>query len=87
MCRKTVQGAYRAGALAYHVRRAGKDETMREITMHTHARQLWQALGPKAIAEAAQKATKFEQKHDQSQAGYWRRVEAILVQMRGPHQP
>ena len=60
---------------------------MQENSMHTHARQLWRALGQKAIAEAAQKASKFEKKNESESAEYWRRVEAVLMQMRGPHQP
>jgi hypothetical protein len=60
---------------------------MQESEVHVYARQLWKARGPKAIAEAAHKAVEFEGKSDGAQAAHWRRIEAILMQIRGPHQP
>ena len=48
------------------------------------ARHLFETLGPKAIAEAAQKAASFEKAGDETQAKTWRRVEAMLWEMRGP---
>jgi hypothetical protein len=59
---------------------------MQESQIHVYARELWKAQGPKAIAEAAHKAAEFEKKSDREQADRWRRIEAILMQMRGPHQ-
>lgn len=59
---------------------------MQESEDHVYARQLWKARGPKAIAEAAHHAAEFEQKHDRAQAEHWRRIEAILMQIRGPRQ-
>ena len=59
---------------------------MQETDIHVHARELWKARGPKAIAEAAHKAAEFEKTSDREQAHRWRRIEAILMQMRGPHQ-
>ena len=59
---------------------------MPEAELHDRARQLWDLHGPKAIAEAAQKANAFETKGENEQAQYWRRIEAMLLQMRGPHQ-
>ena len=59
---------------------------MQESDIHVYARELWKARGQKAIAEAAHKATEFEMKSDREQADRWRRIEAILMQMRGPHQ-
>jgi hypothetical protein len=59
---------------------------MQENSMHVYARELWKMQGQKAIAEAAHNAAKFEKKSDSEQAAYWRRIEAILMQMRGPHQ-
>jgi hypothetical protein len=50
------------------------------------ARQLLEAHGSKAIAEAAQRAAAFEKAHDKEQAHTWRRVESALVAMRGPRQ-
>jgi hypothetical protein len=66
--------------------RAKEDESMQESSIHVYARELWKARGLKAIAEAAQKATGFEDKSDAVQAKYWRRVEEILMEMRGPRQ-
>ncbi|MGO9543943.1 MAG: hypothetical protein ACLPPF_04015 [Rhodomicrobium sp.] len=54
--------------------------------VHVYARLLWNARGPKAIAEAAHNAAEFEKKRDANKAHYWRRVEAILMEMRGPRQ-
>jgi hypothetical protein len=50
------------------------------------ARHLFEAHGAKAIAEAAQKAVSFEKAGDDEQARTWRRVEAALMEMRGPHE-
>ncbi len=60
---------------------------MQESEIHVYARQLWKARGQKAIAEAAHKAFEFEKKNDREEASRWRRIEAILMQMRGPRQP
>jgi hypothetical protein len=59
--------------------------TMREIDIQDHARKLSEALGDKAIAEAAQKASSFEQQGNKEEANTWRRVEKALLVMRGPH--
>jgi hypothetical protein len=45
-----------------------------------------EAQGLKAIAEAAQKARTCEEQGDGEQARTWRRIEAALMQMRGPHE-
>ncbi len=66
--------------------RAQEDHAMQESDIHVHARELWKARGPKAIAEAAHKAAEFEKNSDREQADRWRRIEAILMQMRGPRQ-
>jgi len=50
------------------------------------ARHLFETQGAKAIAEAAQKAASFEDAGDEEQAKTWRRVEAIVWEMRGPSQ-
>ncbi len=52
----------------------------------TVARHLFDAHGTKAIAEAAQKAASFEKAGDAEQAKFWRRVEAALMEMRGPRE-
>jgi len=50
------------------------------------ARHLFQTQGAKAIAEAAQMATSSEKDGDEEQAKFWRRVEAALLEIRGPRQ-
>ena len=59
---------------------------MQALEIHDFARQLWEAHGPEAIAEAAKKAEVFEEQGEIEQAQTWRRIEATLVEMRGPHQ-
>jgi hypothetical protein len=51
-----------------------------------HARQLLEAHGTSAIAEAAQKAAERESTGDADSARDWRRIEAALLQMCGPHE-
>ena len=58
---------------------------MQTVDIQDYARRLLEAHGLKAISEAAQKASTFEQKGDAQQAETWRRIEAALIQMRGPH--
>jgi hypothetical protein len=58
---------------------------MTEIGIYDYARQLFEAHGPKAIAEAAQKACVFERQGDSEQAETWRHIEDALKLMRGPH--
>jgi hypothetical protein len=50
------------------------------------ARHLFDTQGACAIAEAAQKAASFEDAGDKEQAKFWRRVEAVLLEIRGPRQ-
>jgi len=50
------------------------------------ARHLFEAKGPKAVAEAAQKAAALEAAGDKEQAKLWRQTEAVLLEMRGPKQ-
>jgi hypothetical protein len=52
--------------------------------VHDYARRLMEAHGPKAIAEAAQKARSFEERGDAEQAKTWRDIEQALLLMRGP---
>lgn len=58
---------------------------MQAIEIQEHARKLRDAHGEKAILEAAQKARELENTGDQGQAKIWRRIEAALMEMRGPH--
>jgi hypothetical protein len=50
------------------------------------ARHLYDERGPKAISEAAQKAAACEAAGDAAQARTWRRVQAVLEEMRGPRE-
>lgn len=50
------------------------------------ARHLFETRGPKAIAEAAQKAEFFIRAGDTAQAKTWQQVEEALREMRGPRQ-
>ena len=56
-----------------------------ELEVHEYARQLLDAHGHNAVAEAAQKANGFEEKGEPEQAHTWRRIEAALKVMRAPH--
>ena len=59
---------------------------MQEAEVYDYARQLLEAQGYKAIAEAAQKASALEKQGDSEQAETWRHIEAALKLMRGPHE-
>jgi hypothetical protein len=59
---------------------------MQEIEIHDYARQLLEAHGEKAVAEAAQKACALEQQGQNEEAETWRHIEAALKLMRGPHE-
>ena len=59
---------------------------MREIQVHDYARQLLEAHGPKAVAEAAQNAIDLESKGELELARTWRHIEDAMKLMRGPHQ-
>lgn len=58
---------------------------MRTQEIHDYARQLLEAHGEKAVAEAAQKASAHEKQGNSEQAQNWRHIEAALKAMRGPH--
>jgi len=59
---------------------------MRETEVHDYARRLLEAHGEKAVVEAAQKACACEKKGQSEEAATWRRIEAALRLMRGPHE-
>ena len=59
---------------------------MNTIEIQEHARKLKDAHGDKAILEAAEKARELEEAGDKEQAENWRRIEAALMQLRGPHE-
>ncbi len=48
------------------------------------ALQLWQASGARAIAEAAERARSSEASGNAAEAETWRRIEAVLMHLRGP---
>jgi hypothetical protein len=56
---------------------------MNEI--HDYARRFLGTHGPKAAVEAAQKATECEKHGDKAEAANWRRIQAAIQEMRGPH--
>jgi hypothetical protein len=58
---------------------------MQATEIQTHARKLYETLGPKALAEAAQKARTYESDGRKDDAETWRRIEAALRQLHGPH--
>jgi len=57
---------------------------MLAVEVQQHARKLFEAHGAKAVAEAAQRARHFEAQGAHKEAETWRRIEAALVQLRGP---
>jgi hypothetical protein len=57
---------------------------MEETVISDYARELMQAHGERAIAEAAQRAAACEERNDKEGAETWRHVEAALKAMRGP---
>jgi hypothetical protein len=59
---------------------------MQEFDVQDYARQLLDAHGDNAVAEAAQKARALEEQGKSEQARSWRRVEAALKEMLGPHE-
>jgi hypothetical protein len=61
-------------------------DAMHTTEIQTYARQLLEAHGVKAIAEAAQRAAASEKSGNKEQAEIWRRIEAALMLMRGPRQ-
>ena len=58
---------------------------MEAMKIHEYARRLIESHGDKAVLQAAQKRNGFERVGDATQAEIWRRVEAALREMRGPH--
>jgi len=80
--------ADRSRATAVRSRAEEEDDAVRmqEIDIHDYARQLLEAHGDKAVAEAAQKASALEKQGQNEQAETWRHIEAALKLMRGPHE-
>jgi hypothetical protein len=61
-------------------------DAMKETEIYDYVRQLLEAHGASAVAEAAQKASVLERQRKKKQAETWRHIEAALKLMRGPHQ-
>lgn len=59
---------------------------MQGVEIQDYARQMFETLGPKAIAEAAKKARELEEQGKAADASTWREIEASLKTMSGPHQ-
>ena len=58
---------------------------MQEIDIQDYARQLLDAHGDRAVAEAAQRASALEKQGNKEEADTWRHIESALLVMRGPH--
>ena len=59
---------------------------MRMEDVEAQAIRLWEELGPRAIATAAQRAADAEQSGETDAAHAWRRVEERLKERRGARQ-
>lgn len=59
---------------------------MQAVDIQSHARRMLEAQGPRAIAEAAQKAKTLEAQGAGREANTWRRIEAALRLMQGPRE-
>ena len=62
-----------------------EDVPMDMNEIHDYARRFLGTHGDKAAAEAAQKVMECEKVGDKEQAEDWRRIQAAIQQMRGPH--
>ena len=58
---------------------------MDSTAIHDYARRFIGAHGDKAEFEAAQRATICERQGEKEQADDWRRIQAAIKEMRGPH--
>jgi hypothetical protein len=59
---------------------------MEAAHIHAAARELLEQQGSQAIVIAAQRAQMCERQHKSEEAQTWRRIEAALMQLRGPRQ-
>jgi hypothetical protein len=58
---------------------------MEMTEIHDYARRLLGVHGEKAALEAAQKASECDREGHKDEARDWRRIEAAIKEMRGPH--
>ena len=63
-----------------------EERKMQGVDVQDYARQLFEAHGDKAVAEAAQKARALEEQGKNEEAKTWRLIEAAVKEMLGPHQ-
>ena len=63
-----------------------EERKMQGVDVQDYARQLFEAHGDKAVAEAAQKARALEEQGKNEAAKTWRLIEAAVKEMLGPHQ-
>ena len=68
------------------MRREEEVSQMQGVNVQDYARQLFEAHGEKAVAEAAQKAHALEEPGKYEEAKTWRLIEAAVKEMLGPHQ-
>lgn len=57
---------------------------MQAVEIQDHARKLFEAHGPRAIAEATQKAKSLEAQGQKDEADDWRRIVKALGHLAGP---
>lgn len=57
---------------------------MNAMEVQTHAHKLYAAHGPRALAEAAERARQYEKTGDKQQAQDWKQIEAALRNLKGP---
>ena len=81
-----MHGPYGVANLIGKYELSEEEHDMNHLEIHEHACRLFEVQGAKAIAEAAQKARAFEESGDEKEAAIWRRIEAALTEMRGPHE-
>jgi hypothetical protein len=58
---------------------------MNMTEIRDYSRRLLGVHGDKAVLEAAQRAVACERQGERDQARVWRRIQATLKEMRGPH--
>ena len=58
---------------------------MNAMEVQAHAQKLYAVHGPKAVAEAADKAREYERTGDKAQMHDWKKIEQALILLRGPN--
>ena len=78
--------AKRKAARRWRSRQVQEETKMDSADITALAHHLFSTHGTRAVAEAARKAAAFEKTGDDAQAKAWRRIEAVLLEMRGPRE-